>query len=194
MKLQILLHSSRHSPAASPLASGRTPEHTASTEEDHPTRRIQEQEVAPTTSPTTRRRRGGEQGEPSPLSKRRRPGSAGRSTAPAPEDVGRRHRTVERTGLSRIRRLQEEARDPLVALIKGPANPLKCWRNRCNQKHSSLYLSMSTVWYWVGDNSDKLQRGRILVAFKNKTQRDMFVKLVHLPRGTTLAFGNLDSL
>lgn len=157
--------------------------------------RLQASEVASTSSPSPRRRRKQQQRE-SPIStkRRRRSGSTGQGSVPSPGEVGGRHRTVARTGLSRIRRLQEEARDPPIAIIKGPANPLKCWRNRCNQKYASLYVSMSTAWNWVNDDSTKQERSRLLVAFASYAQRDMFVKLVTFPRGTTYAFGQLDSL
>ncbi|AVY53530.1 E2 [Human papillomavirus type 212] len=156
--------------------------------------RVQTAESASTSSPSPRGRRAQQGESPVPSKRRRRNGSAGQGTVPSPGEVGRRLRTVARTGLSRIRRLQEEARDPPIAIIKGPANPLKCWRNRCNQKYASLFVSMSTAWNWVNDNSTKEERSRLLVAFANNAQRDMFVKLVTFPRGTTYAFGKLDSL
>ena len=116
------------------------------------------------------------------------------SSYPSPDEVGRRHRLVEGQNLSRLRRLQEEARDPYVLLLKGPANTLKCYRNRCKGKYSSLFLSISTVFSWVGDGVERLGVPRMLIAFKSSTQRQLFLKSVLLPKGTQYSFGNLDSL
>lgn len=184
--------SSRNASASSPL-SLRGSTNTETRQEVSP-RRLQITEVASTSSPTATGRRRQQQGESAISAKRRRrsSGSPGRRNIPSPEEVGGRHRTVARTGLSRIRRLQEEARDPLVALIKGPTNSLRCWRNRCHQKYANLYVDMSTAWNWVGDHS-AIKCSRILVAFANRNQRDLFVKLVSLPKGTSVAYGQLDS-
>lgn len=117
-----------------------------------------------------------------------------RSSFPTPEEVGRGHRLVERKGQSRLRRLQEEAWDPYVILLKGPANTLKCCRNRYKTKYSNLFCSMSTVFSWVGEGIERLGQPRMLIAFSTSKQRQLFLKTVILPKGTEYSFGNLDSL
>ena len=152
-----------------------------------------ERRPEPSTSDIRRRQRRGQQGEPSPRgTKRRRADSGG--GAPSPEDVGGTHRTVEGRHLSRLRLLQEEARDPPLILVKGPANTLKCWRRRVNQKHRNLFVDFSTNWTWVGQNTDSCCRSRMLVAFVSVEQREMFLKTVSIPKSSEISFGSLDSL
>lgn len=151
--------------------------------------------TAPASSTTTpgggtrRRRRQGEQG-----SRRGRGGggggSAGEGSWPSAAEVGGRHRTVPSSGLGRLERLRAEARDPPILIVSGPANPLKCWRYRL-KKHSGLYLCCSTVWKWIDSG---LPLSRILIAFASEAQRNLFLKLVILPKGCTVAKGNLESL
>ena len=149
---------------------------------------------------TTRRRRGRGEGEPgsgetqSGGAKRRKSDSESESSYPSPEQVGSRHRSVPRHNLSRLRRLQIEARDPPVILLKGPSNNLKCWRNRCNQRFGHLYMYISTVWNWIGDESEKNIRSRLLISFKDKAQREIFIQTVTFPRGTEYSYGSFDSL
>lgn len=142
-----------------------------------------------------RRRRRPKQRESTPRrgarSKRQRTEEV--SSSVDPSEVGRRHTTVSRSGLSRLERLTEEARDPFVILLKGQANSLKCWRYRCD-KYCSLYKKISTVWKWVNDDDTDYNQHRLLIAFDNADQRAMFLKTVHLPKGCTAALGNLDSL
>lgn len=118
---------------------------------------------------------------------------AGGQSWPSPEEVGRRHQQVPTTGLTRLARLQQEAWDPPILNIKGPANQIKCWRRRSTHKNTNnkLFLGMTTVFHWVIE--DSLQ-SRLLVAFENKEQRERFLKVVHLPKGCTYAYGQLDSL
>ena len=143
------------------------------------------------TSDIPRRRRG--EGEHSPRqSKRRRTDSGG--GAPSPEEVGRSHRSVEGRHLGRLGLLQAEARDPPLVLVKGHANNLKCWRRRVSLKYRDLYWESSTIWNWVGDDSAKANKSRMLYVFSSIEQRDLFVKTVHVPKGSAIAFGNLDSI
>ena len=141
------------------------------------------------------RRRGGKQGESSSsraTTQRRRRGNGG---AVSPEEVGSRSRSVPSQGLTRLRRLQEEARDPPIIIIQGCANTLKCFRNRVNHKHQSLYRAATTVFRWVvSDSEDKKENGRMLIAFCNSMQRDAFLASVTLPKGTSHWFGSLDAL
>lgn len=134
-----------------------------------------------------RRRRRGE-GE-STRAKRRRP--AGRSAVPSPESVGRSHRSVARTNLTRLERLQAEAWDPFLILLRGPANTLKCWRYRCNLKCGSPIIS--SVFKWV-TSKDDLQQSRMLLAFTSNADRELFLETVKFPQGTSWALGSLDSL
>lgn len=180
-----------------------TPEDTVSTSESP--RRLQKPEVGSSTEKTStrRRRRRQQQREHSPESststpaKRRRSGGRGGgsilSSVPAPEEVGTRNRSVPRTGLSRLRRLEEEAWDPPILIIAGPANPLKCWRYRKGQQNVKC-LAMSTIFTWVGDESNADERGRMLVAFRDTNERADFVKHLQLPKHASFAFGSLDRL
>lgn len=143
------------------------------------------------TSGVQRRRRG--EGEQSPRkSKRRRTDSGG--GAPSPEEVGGSHRSVEGRHLGRLQLLQAEARDPPLVVVKGHANNLKCWRRRVNLKYKDLFTCSSTIWNWVGDDSEKAFRSRMLFAFSSIEQRELFVKTVHIPKGSSIAYGNIDSL
>lgn len=137
-----------------------------------------------------RRRGGTQQGEP--RSKRRRAEESDIGVPPG--QVGRRHTSLPRAGLSRLARLEEEARDPPVILVKGGANQLKCWRNRF-KKSNSLCWYISTVFRWAGTNTfHEINQHRMLLAFKSNRQRDIFLATVSLPKGTSFALGSLDSL
>lgn len=165
-------------------------------------REREREEEAPRTP--KRVRLGREQGERGPYT----PGSSGRGTrtreeadsstgggAPSPSEVGRGTTSVGGKHLSRLRRLQEEARDPAIIIVKGRANATKCWRNRCKQRHRQLFLQMSTVFQWTEDGTHSgLAGGRMLVAFASAQQRQLFLDTVPLPKGATYALGNLDSL
>ena len=116
------------------------------------------------------------------------------NTAPSPEEVGTGSRSVQRTGLSRLRRLQEEARDPSLIILKGHPNTLKCWRYRFKNRYPHLCQACSTVFHWVGDDADKHESARVLLAFVDDAQRQTFIDSVNLPKGTEFALGQLDSL
>ena len=151
-----------------------------------------------TTSPeakSLRLRRGRKQGESGDSggetpSKRRRRGGLG--SAPSAAEVGQRHRTPQRKGLSRLGLLQEEARDPPLICISGTANSLKCWRYRKSNQCPQRFLVMSTVFQWVGDTSHT--HSRLLVAFRSNAEREAFVKHTQLPRNATYTYGNLNKL
>lgn len=120
--------------------------------------------------------------------------SGGRAEAgpwPSASEVGTRHTEPPRRNLSRLGRLYEEARDPPIILLKGPANSLKCWRRRC-RKHSDLYSTASSVFKWI--DYDGQPGNRLLVAFKSDTQRSAFLQQVTIPRHCDVTFGNLNSL
>lgn len=170
-----------------------------SSPEEGPSRRLENicEKRASTTTPALGSGRGKRQREPESQrpdtrgtpNKRRKPDSSSVS----PEQVGTRHRSLPRTGLPRLRRLEEEARDPDVLLVKGPANNLKCWRYRCNTKFGHLFDRVSSVFKWINDDSTEYS-SRLLVAFISKEQRERFIKTVTFPRQSTYAFGSLDSL
>lgn len=143
-------------------------------------------------SPPRRRRRGEQQGE-SATNKRRRGGGNTESNVPTPEQVGSSLRSVARSNLSRLKRLQEEARDPPLILLKGSSNTLKCFRYRCNIKNERLFTNMSTVWHWVTDHENE-QASRLLIAFTDNNQRSLFLRTTKLPKGCTYCFGQLNCL
>ncbi|AKZ17768.1 E2 [Human papillomavirus] len=149
---------------------------------------------APSGSPASNLRdRGGGQGERSvPLSKRRRhtSESAGESAVPSPSEVGTGHRLLARQALGRVQRLQAEAWDPFILILKGPSNNLKCWRNR--NKHNHVHVKASSnVWRWLGEG---YTYSRMLLAFDSETERERFVQFTRFPKDTTYAYGNLESL
>lgn len=126
----------------------------------------------------------------------RRGGGGARGTAesaPSAAEVGRRHFTVARRGLTKLERLQEEARDPLIIIVQGQPNCLKCWRYRM-RKHSGLYRTVSTVFRWLDNSGKGLPLSRLLVSFKSASQRQTFLSTVTIPRQCSYALGNLDAL
>lgn len=151
-------------------------------------------------SPTSTSRRGSGRGLRFGSRRQRERGGAGPvegrdssyRSAPTADEVGRRHRSLPRTGLPRLRRLQEEARDPPIIIVQGPPNTLKCWRYRCRKTHRELFVTISTVWKWVDMN--EMSQHRVLVAFDSFEQRKYFVNTVPIPRGCTFAYGLLDRL
>nr|AYA94778.1 MAG: E2 protein [Human papillomavirus] len=144
------------------------------------------------TAVSTRRRRRGRERESTPEPKRRK---SAVGSFPTPEQVGRDHRSVDVHGLTRLGVLQAEAFDPPLIIVKGGANNLKCWRRRCKLKYSNLYSDSTTVFNWVKQHNDtKSTKSRILVAFKSKEQRSAFLSNVTIPKGCSIAYGNLNSL
>lgn len=147
---------------------------------------------SPRASTSDIRHRGRGEGErTSPRPKRRRISrrSPDGLASPSPSEVGRGHRLPPTKGLPRLQRLQAEARDPYLLLLKGPANNMKCWRNRLPT--SEISFTCSNVWRWLGEGHTQ---SRMLVAFSCETHRQMFLQTVRLPKNTSVAFGNLDSL
>lgn len=145
------------------------------------------------------RRRRVEQGESStdrPTTTRSTPRRrrSANGVAVTPEEVGSGTRSVPREGLSRIQRLQEEARDPELIVFQGGANTLKCFRNKCAGRYAALYTAATTVFYWVNSDKDKTPMGRMLMAFDTQTQRDLFIASVTIPKGCQYCFGNIDCL
>lgn len=125
----------------------------------------------------------------STLPKRRRTRSPERSAAPTPSEVGTGHRLPPRQGLGRLQRLQAEAWDPYLLILKGPSNNLKCWRNKV--KLQNWFRDSSNVWRWLGPETTQ---SRMLLAFDSTIQRERFLLHVKLPKNTTFAYGSLDSL
>lgn len=119
-------------------------------------------------------------------------GRRGRGSPPTAAEVGARHQTVATRGLTQLERLQEEARDPLIVSVQGPANSLKCWRNRLHKYHD-LYENATTVFKWI-EHSCTGANSRMLISFKSSLQRQRFVTYVNVPRHCSLSFGSLDAL
>lgn len=142
---------------------------------------------SPTHSLRNRRRI---QGGGEPTAKRRRAAESTSGLAvPTPSEVGTGNRLPPSKGLGRLQRLQAEARDPFVVIIKGSSNNLKCWRNRLPTTH--IKYACSNVWRWLGEG---FTESRMLLAFTSYHDRQHFMQLVRLPKGATYAYGNLDSL
>ena len=153
--------------------------------------------TTPTTFTVRRRRRRTQQRERGTttvsLRSERRRTQESQLGVPAGE-VGRGHHLVPRTGLKRLERLEAEAGDPPVILVKGSANSLKCWRNR-SYKANVPCVKMSTVFRWAECTENNIgANNRMLIAFKNRAQREVFLKTVRFPKGVSYCFGHLDSL
>nr|AYA94162.2 MAG: E2 protein [Human papillomavirus] len=137
------------------------------------------------------RRRRPEQGESTPRRKRRRLQT--HHSPVSPGQVGRRYNLVPRTGLTRLERLTEEARDPPIIVIKGGSNQLKCWRWRC-KKSNVAFKDISTVFTWVNSSASDKYTHRMIVAFENNGQRNAFLANARFPKDTAYTVGNLNSL
>lgn len=112
----------------------------------------------------------------------------------SPGQVGSGTHLVPRRGLSRLERLKAEARDPFLILVTGAANSLKCWRYRVKKSKAS-FLCISTVFTWTGLNVDVCANNhKMLLAFSNANQRQLFLDTVPFPKGSSFTFGNLNSL
>lgn len=150
-------------------------------------------------SPKTRLRRRRGEGEPSTRSTNRTT-TSGRVrrrleySVPTPEQVGSVHRISQGSHLSRLGRLQREAWDPPVVLLRGLANTLKCFRFRCKQKYKGLFEHISTTFSWVGEGYERLGNARILIAFQSTSQREKFLAIAALPKGTEVVYGSLNAL
>ncbi|AVY53528.1 E2 [Human papillomavirus type 211] len=166
---------------------------TPSTSQSIVERRPEGETVSSTEDLNLRPRRGGQQRKLPTTAKRRRL-QPELSSYPTPGEVGTRHRSASRTGLTRLQQLQREAWDPPILIVKGPANSLKCWRNRLKlTANSLLYEYSSTVWKWIGENNSILG-SRMLLSFASVTQRNQFLKVIKPPKGTVFALGSFDSL
>lgn len=117
---------------------------------------------------------------------------SGRGSAPTAAEVGGRHTSVTEGRLTRLERLQEEARDPAVISVEGPANSLKCWRYRF-RKYCDLYEEVSTVFKWLS-NKHGASKSHIMISFKSETQRQKFLNFVTIPKNCNFAYGHLDAL
>lgn len=187
--------------------SGKTPTSVSSSSKDTlPTkespRRLQRPEVGSSTGETTavrrRRREQGESstdGEPTTTSKRRRGGGGGGTgrLGVSPEEVGSRHHSATGRHRTRLEQLKEEARDPPIIIVTGPANSLKCWRYRKQNSNAFPFLAVSTIFTWVG-GCGSAEQARMLIAFNTDEERTQFIKYVQFPKQTTFALGQLDKL
>lgn len=117
---------------------------------------------------------------------------SGGGSAPSAGEVGSRHFSVAKTGLTNLERLQEEARDPLIISVQGPPNCLKCWRHRL-KKNRNLYDNYTTVYKWI-HSLYGAPNSRILISFKSATQRQKFLTYVTIPKHCKFSLGQLDAL
>nr|AYA94698.2 MAG: E2 protein [Human papillomavirus] len=187
---------SRAVPESSNEAFGSTTDPTTSSQVSRKRHRETEEDTdteSPTSSTLSGLRRRRREPRKSTTTTRGRRGTS-HNSAPTPEEVGSGSRSLPRTGLPRLRRLQEEARDPPLIILKGHPNTLKCWRYRSHNRYPHLFQACSTVFHWVGDNADKHESARVLLAFVDDTQRQTFIESVTLPKGTEYALGQLNSL
>ncbi|ACI46051.1 E2 [Felis domesticus papillomavirus 2] len=79
---------------------------------------------------------------------------------------------------------------PVVTVLKGGANQLKCLRYRIKKQHAGLYLCISSTWHWTGDlGAERQGRARILVVFPGPAQANAFMRTVSLPKGVHMSMG-----
>lgn len=123
----------------------------------------------------------------------RRDGRSTIGSAPTAAEVGKRHFTVASGGLSKLERLQEEARDPPIIIVQGQANRLKCWRYRM-RKYCHMYRNVSTVFKWLENDGKDIPLSRLLVSFRSTSQRQSFLANVTIPKQCTVKLGSLDAL
>lgn len=149
------------------------------------------------TPPTLRRRRRGahqQQGEHSSSQRPKRRRLEETLGPVSPGQVGSGHHLLPRRGLKGLARLEAEARDPLIILVTGAANSLKCWRYRCKKSRAS-FACISTVFQWTGRDSEcDGNNHKMLIAFDSSAQREKFLATVTFPKGTKHTLGNLDAL
>ncbi|ANZ90267.1 E2 protein [Bos taurus papillomavirus 21] len=125
--------------------------------------------------------------------RRRRQGEGAEDFGLVPEEVGSGHRTVPKNIRGRLARLQAEAADPPVILVRGSINSLKSWRHRCNTKHRCLFQEIGTTFVWSSKDTSR-DRGRVVVAFRDEVQLTEFLRVVPMPKSCSFARGHLDSL
>lgn len=116
----------------------------------------------------------------------------GGGSAPTAAEVGRGHISVAARGLTPLERLQAEARDPLIIIVEGPANCLKCWRYRIS-KQNDYFANCTSVFKWLRGTCSAYD-SRILLSFKSDKQRHKFLTYVRIPKNCKYSFGSLDSL
>lgn len=149
-------------------------------------------------SPTATR----EKGTPSPrLGRRRGQQHRGRQRrseslrAPSAQEVGQSHQTPSGRASGRLGRLLEEARDPPALLLKGPPNILKCFRYKCKQQYSDLFLYCSTTFQWTSSEGPKrLGTSRVLLVYTSVSQRDKFMSRVRIPTSIESVVLNMDAI
>lgn len=79
---------------------------------------------------------------------------------------------------------------PVVTVLKGGANQLKCLRYRIKKQHCGLYLCISSTWHWTGETGVGRQgRARVLVVFPGPEEAETFMKNVSLPKGVQACSG-----
>ncbi|CDI44928.1 E2 protein [Mesocricetus auratus papillomavirus 1] len=149
----------------------------------------------PSHSSPTRFRRGGRRGEqgeptPSPTFDAISPIPA-RHPAEGPRGVSEE---LPRAGFGGYPEVLGRSGDPPILLLTGPANCLKCWRNRVKRRPHRLYKRMSTCFSWVSETGAGTEDQRLLIAFTDALQREQFLRTVPLPRGSLFYRGFLEGL
>lgn len=111
------------------------------------------------------------------------------------EEAGGGHQGLGRDCGGRLAGLLADSGDSPIILVKGPANSLKCWRNRVRRRFPRPFLQISTVFSWVDErDSVTCSLAQLLVAFTDSAQRNTFLRTVSIPRGTLVFRGSLDGL
>ena len=151
-----------------------------------------------TSTPPTlrqRRRRARNQQRESPTTSRSKRRRLEEDSAPvSPGEVGSRHTVVSGRNLTRLERLEAEARDPPILLVTGASNQLKCWRFRI-KKAKLPCKCISTVFSWAGSRTDDCTKNhKMLIAFQSREQRELFIASVTFPKGTFYTYGSLNAL
>lgn len=100
--------------------------------------------------------------------------------------------------------LQQRRRNPLyipadhccdlpIVILRGDPNSLKCLRYRLTRQYRRFFKDCTKTFSWIGAGN-AVGRGRIMLAFDNREQRNVFLTTVPLPPTVSVAWGRISSL
>nr|ATL25014.1 E2 [Equus caballus papillomavirus 1] len=79
----------------------------------------------------------------------------------------------------------EAAFAPIV-IFQGGTNQCKCYRWRLKKRHRSLFVAITTTYFWTGDKGgQRVGNARLMVTFSSDLQRRLLLATVPPPRGVT---------
>ncbi|QBN12682.1 E2 protein [Equus asinus papillomavirus 2] len=79
----------------------------------------------------------------------------------------------------------EAAFAPIV-IFQGGSNQCKCYRWRLKKRHRTLFVGITTTYFWTGDKGKKrVGNARLMVTFSSDLQRRLLLATVPPPAGVT---------